>query len=115
MVLKWMKCDPDTWCSFKRLNTKNLDYNGVYVIFYLGNINTPGRVVYVGQGNIKDRINAHQRNPKILGYAHKDLRVTWAKVHQNLDRIEKGLADRLHPLVGEAYPDVIPLAVNSPF
>jgi hypothetical protein len=44
------------------------------------------------------------------------LRVTWAAVpaHQ-LDGVERYLADTWHPLVGDAFPDVLPIAVNFPF
>lgn len=45
-----------------------------------------------------------------------DLRVTWAALpaHQ-IDGVERYLANTWPPLVGDAFPDVVPLEVNSPF
>lgn len=84
---------------------------GVYVIWHDGN---PGRIVYVGQGDIKDRLTFHRTNPKVQKYAaNGTLRVTWAVISAlQVGGVERYLADTLNPLVGEAHPDVTPIAVN---
>lgn len=42
--------------------------------------------------------------------------VTWAEVaHRNLDGVERYLAETWNPLVGERFPDVDSIAVNSPW
>jgi hypothetical protein len=116
LQLKWFKCGDDLhWCSFERLKTETASENGVYVVWHEGN---PGRVVYVGQGApVGDRIAAHQNRADILAYAKKGtLRVTWAAVPANQrDGVERYLADEWKPLVGDAHPDVAPIAVNAPW
>jgi hypothetical protein len=97
------------------LNLDTVTGNGVYVIWHEGN---PGRVVYVGQGNpIRDRLAQHRTDHRILAYQPNGiLRVTWAVVPAaQQDGVERFLADTWNPLVGDAHPDVIPMAVNSPF
>lgn len=111
--LRWKTCGDDAhWCNLKTLNLDKLSDIGVYVIWHTGN---PSRVVRVGQGDIADRLSAHRRDPNITAYG--ELRVTWAVVSHQADRdgIERFLADTWSPLVGAAFPDVAPIAVNSPF
>lgn len=117
--VKWMRCGSDKhWCDFFNLDlTKNLDNAaGVYIIFYLGNASEKGRVVRVGQGNIAERLSAHRRDPEILQYKTRHLKVTWASVHGTQQNgVEKYLADTWDPIVGERYPARSPIEVNSPF
>ncbi len=111
-TIKWTQCTGGVWCPLNNLNLAGIsDARGVYIIWHTGN---PSRVVRVGQGNIAERLGEHRRNPEIVAYG--DLLVTWASAaaHQ-LDGIERYLADKLNPLVGDAFPDVTPIAVNSPF
>ena len=112
--LTWKKCGDDHhWCSFDNL-TLDMETVGVYMIWHEGD---PSRVVRLGQGKIAERIKDHRNDAKITAYKkHGTLRVTWASVarHQ-LDGVERHLADTWNPLVGEAFPDVDPIAVNSPF
>lgn len=112
----WMKCGCDGhWCDLELLDLQTITArNGVYVIWNGGN---PSRVVRIGQGDIAARLGAHRRDPAILAYRrYGRLRVTWASVpaHQ-LDGVERYLANTWSPLIGDAFPDVAPLAVNSPF
>ena len=82
---------------------------GVYVIWQ-GN----GSVIRVGQGKIKDRLAEHRANPAITKY--DNLYVTWAPVYaQYRDGIERHLANVLKPLVGDAFPNANPIAVNLPW
>ncbi len=115
MNVNWLKCKTDHWCSFDNLDLSNVDETGVYVIWHEGN---PGRVVYVGQGDVAKRIAVHRNNKEITKYAKNGtLRVTWAAVGLQKDRdgIERYLANTYGPLVGDAHPDVTPIAVNSPW
>lgn len=114
MDLTWMYCQGTVWCGLHTLDLNNLPaQTGVYIIFYAGN---PGRVVYVGSGNIAERLAAHRVNPDIQAYVSRDLKVTWAAVEPHwMQHVERYLADNFHPLVGDAHPDVVPVAVNSPF
>ena len=117
LTLKWLTCGDDQhWCSFEKLNLSSIPdgTTGVYVIWHGGD---PGRIVYVGQGDIADRLADHRSNQEILAYK-KDgpLMVTWASVSvAQLDGVERYLADRWNPLVGDVWPDVAPIAVSSPW
>ena len=115
LTVQWIKCDDGKcWCPFETVNLDGVTANGVYVIWHQGN---PARVVYIGQGDVADRIAAHRLNPEVANYsANGTMRVTWAAVasaHQ--DGVERYLADRYPPLVGVAHPNVEPIAVNGPW
>jgi hypothetical protein len=116
MIMIWNTCGNDNhWCSLQSLDLDSIgDVGGVYIIWHEGN---PGRVVRVGQGDIGDRLGKHRNDSKVTQYAkHGTLRVTWASVPLNQrDGVEKYLADTWRPLVGDAFPNVLPIAVNSPW
>ena len=116
MQLTWKKCGDDGhWCSLENLNIDSItDTGGVYIIWHEGN---PSRVVRIGQGDIKDRLCSHRKDRNVLAYrSDGTLRVTWASVASSQrDGVEKYLADTWSPLVGDAFPDVLPIAVNSPW
>lgn len=112
-LIHWKRCGDDGhWCNLKNLILDNISDVGVYIIWHTGD---KPHVVRVGQGNIAERLREHRCNPKIAGYG--DLLVTWAVVatQSERDAIERHLADVWNPLVGDAFPNVKPLAVNSPF
>lgn len=113
-TLNWVKSTSNSWLPFQSVNLDNVTSDGVYIIWHSGN---PGKVVYVGQGDIASRIKAHRNRSDINAYAKSGtLHVTWASVpiHQK-DGVERHLADKWSPLVGDAHPDVAPIAVNSPW
>lgn len=114
MKVDWVKCgNGNNWCPLETVNLENVDTHGVYIIWHGGN---PGRVVRVGQGDIKDRLTKHRSDPKILAYRKLELLVTWAWVSSSQrDGVERYLAEKWRPLVGDAFPDVLPIAVNSPW
>lgn len=115
MDVTWIKCgNGASWCPLEDVNLENVTATGVYMIWHAGN---PGRVVRLGQGNIKDRLTAHRNDPDILAYKQfGKLYVTWASVPwSQLDGVEKYLSDTWPPLVGAAFPAAIPIAVNSPW
>ncbi|TVK90676.1 hypothetical protein AYI83_21490 [Shewanella algae] len=108
----WGTCGDDGhWCSFINLNLNSegfKDKKGVYIIW------SGETVVRVGSGIIKNRIADHRDNRDITKYP--DLKVTWAKVNANqMEGVEKYLADTLSPVVGERFPERTPIEVNLPW
>ena len=115
MKLFWIRATTGEWLPLENVNLSEVRTIGVYIIWHAGN---PSRVVYVGQGDIRERLSAHRSDWRIIHHAtHGTLYVTWAGVGNQADRdaIERYLADTWNPLVGEAHPNVLPLAVNSPW
>lgn len=115
LSLKWLTCGNDRhWCSLEKLDLQTVTESGVYIIWHGGN---PSRVVYVGQGGpIAGRLTSHRNDRRIQAYADKGLYVTWASVPAaQRDGVERYLADKWNPLVGDAHPDVEAIAVNSPW
>lgn len=113
-IVTWVKCDQDSWCSFDRVNLTNVTTIGVYVIWHTG---SSSRVVRVGQGDVADRILDHRNDPAVTRYrANGGLFVTWAAVPKKADRdgIERYLANHYKSLVGDAWPNVLPIPVNLP-
>ena len=111
----WVKCgNGANWCPLETVDLSGVSATGVYIIWHDGN---PSRVVRIGQGDIAARLGAHRRDRAVLAFNRfGTLRVTWAAVpaHQ-VDSVERYLANQWSPLIGDAFPDVAPLAVNSPF
>lgn len=116
MLLKWVKCKKDLWCSLIiiNLNHAHFDYmEGVYVIWYK---DTNHLTIRVGQGIIRDRLMADRYDIKIIGYGKHDLWVTWAKVSKrDRDGVEAYLVNVLQPMVGAGFPDRTPIEVNLPW
>jgi hypothetical protein len=116
LSVKWLTCGNDShWCSLETLDLETASESGVYLIWHTGN---PSRVVYVGQGApVSKRLGAHRNDDRILAYKKfGSLRVTWASVPATQrDGVERYLADKWNPLVGDAHPDVTAIAVNSPW
>ena len=116
MQLIWNKCTGDVWCNLLNLNLDHpyfFGFEGVYVIWHGGQ--NPA-TVYVGQGNVAERLEGHRTDSRILAYSHYGLFVTWARVGQpQMDGVERYLADSLKPKVGEAHPAAMPITVNFPW
>lgn len=115
MNLTWIKCGKDShWCPLADVNLENVSAAGIYIIWHEGN---PGRVVRIGQGDIKDRLTKHRKDSQITAYGvFGKLRVTWASVPlSQRDGVETYLADQWNPLIGDVFPDAEPTAVNSPW
>jgi len=116
MQVIWIKCgNGGNWCPLETLDLGSIgDVQGVYIIWHGGN---PSRVVRVGQGDIKDRLSKHRNDNKVTQYAkYGTLRVTWASVSLKYrDGVERYLAETWKPLIGDAFPDAQPIAVNSPW
>ena len=116
MNVHWTKCEGGIWCKLHEVNLSHHHFDdlmGVYIIFY-----TPlnPQVVRVGQGFIRDRIEAHRLDPQVQHYADFGLYVTWASIPEGcLDGVEVFLAQHLQPFVGHNFPNVAPIPVNLPW
>jgi hypothetical protein len=114
-TVTWIKSTAKEWLTLETFDISGVATVGVYIIWHGGQ--NP-RVVYVGQGDVKARLTAHRGDRRILAYRTSGLlMVTWAEVSLAADRngIERYLANRLSPLVGDSHPDVNPIEVNLPW
>ena len=114
MQVEWIKYSEGAiFCALETVNLSNVETRGVYVIWQ-----NPSRVVlYVGEGWVADRLNAHRNDPNILGHrGNGNLLVTWASVSSDLTRwgIERYLGELYKPLVSKQFRDVEPVEVNLP-
>lgn len=116
MIVHWMQCLGDQWCGLFDLDLNHSHFNnlsGVYIIWHGG---PDAKVVYVGQGNIRERIVAHRTEPEITKYRANRLYVTWTSLPEDYrDGVERYLTDKWYPLVGVEHPRVTPIQVNSPW
>jgi hypothetical protein len=116
MTLQWIKCEGDLWCNFFRLNLEHSHFiglGGVYIIWHGGQ---DARTVYVGQGQIAERLASHRKEKEFIEYSSRGLFVTWAQVDPaSRDGIELFLSQRLNPIIGHRYPLVQPISVNLPW
>ena len=116
MELNWTKCVGGVWCPLLSVNLDHEHFNnlsGVYVIWHSGQ---DPATVYVGSGNITDRLREHRRSSDILQFSEFGLFVTWARVPATRQEgVERFLADTLRPKVGERHPDAHPVTVNLPW
>lgn len=113
--VKWIRCGDDGhYCSFEKLDLSTVKTHGIYVIWHKGN---PSRPVRIGQGDVAKRLAAHRLDEEVMACRKFGaLRVTWAAVSAaQRDGVEAYLADQYPPLIGDAFPDVAPIAVNSPW
>lgn len=105
------------WCEFQLLDASSLgEIRGVYII-WKAKVGSDYRAVYVGQGDIADRLSVHQNRSDINAHQSGEytLYVTCARVPEpQIDGVERYLADTLDPLIGEKHPDVDPIRVNLP-
>ena len=115
MQVNWIK-HHSGWYRLDELDLNSSHLNhmiGVYVICYGGN--NP-RTVRVGQGFIGDRLQAHRNDFQVQAYDHLGLYVTWASIPANsLNGVEAFLAQHLRPLVGQNFPNALPVQVNLPW
>jgi hypothetical protein len=106
----------EIWCPLATVNLDHPHFNnmeGVYIIWHAG---PKAATVYVGQGIIRERLASHRIDPRIQAYSNFGLYVTWASVSQAIrSGVEIFLANKLRPIVGENYPNVIPVAVDLPW
>lgn len=114
--LNWNKCEGSNWCSFLTVNLSHShfdDLGGVYIIWHGGQ--NPS-TVYVGQGDIAERLRCHRTEPNIVQYSSLGLFVTWARLGASFrDGAECYLARVLRPKQGVAHPNCPEVAVNLPW
>jgi hypothetical protein len=112
MLINWQKCQGDVWGSLAHVDLSHSHFDnmeGVYIIWQAN-----GPVVRVGQGIIRDRLNAHRNDKTITAYP--SLQVTWAPVIALYrDGVEHYLADALKPVVGDKFPNVVPISIPLPW
>lgn len=110
----WIKAQNGNWLPLPFRFESVEATIGVYIIWHGGQ--TP-RIIRVGQGDIAQRLSAHSRDHDITSYSvFGPLMTTWAAVPgPHLDGVERFLADRLLPLVGDRHPDAAPMPVNLPW
>jgi hypothetical protein len=113
--VEWVKCGEGSafFCPLETANLSDVKTRGVYVIWQsLSRV-----VIYVGEGWIADRLNAHRNDPNILGHrGNGTLLVTWASVQNDLTRwgIERYLGELWNPLVSKQFQNVASIQVNLP-
>ena len=116
MILNWIKCQGDVWCKLATVNLAHDHFQGMEGVYIIWHGGQAAKVVYVGQGTIRDRLREHRSDNRIQQYAGFDLFATWASVPpQNRSGVERHLADKWQPLVGTNHPDANPIEVNSPW
>ena len=118
MAVSWQRCEGGVWCQLERIDLdgpyfRSTKVRGVYLIWHAG---PAPNVVYVGQGNIADRLRHHRQDPQILSYRScGHLYVTWALLSDyHLDGVEQFLANTFSPLVGYHSSNSNPIAVTLP-
>lgn len=90
-------------------NSPKTDVTGVYILWR----ETAPVVLYVGQGNVLQRLQDHDRDPILNQYG--DWFVSWAKAPaERLGGIERYLADIFQPAVGERHSTDPHIPVNLP-
>ena len=114
--LIWTRCQSEVWCKLNAVNLAHEHFSGIEGVYVIWHGGTEPKVVYVGQGEIKERLHAHRQDSAVQRYAYLGLYVTWAAVPEpDRNGVEAYLADKWNPLVGEIHPDVDPIIVNSPW
>ena len=114
MNLSWIKCgaEGEQFCPLETVDLSKQIWDGVYIIWH----NASGQVIYIGQGNIQDRLGSHRLNPEVLAHRGTGLLLTtWAFVEtlEQREAIERYLHKVLGPLVSRCTPGP-ELAVNLP-
>ena len=99
-----------------QINLNHSHFDGLEGIYIIWHGQPDPHVVYVGQGVIRGRLSTHRQDPSILAFRDRGLFVTWAKVDSGvMDGVERYLAEQWKPKVGGHFPNVTPIAVNSPW
>ena len=111
--LSWGRCEGGQWCNLFRLDLSHQYFQGVEGVYVIWSGGEHPRTLYVGQGSIAERLTDHRRNLDIPEYRAVGLFVTWAEVpNPGGDLVERHLADRLQPALGERHPEPVPPPVR---
>jgi hypothetical protein len=115
MVLTWIKCQNEVWCKLNTVNLSHAHFDNMYGVYVIWHGGPKAATVYVGQGNIRERLTQHRTNPSIKEFDSLGLYVTWAAVARpSCDGVEVYLAQQLKPKVGSSYPEAAPIPVPIP-
>ena len=71
-TLEWVKCDGAKWCPFMTVNLTHQHFQGLEGVYIIWHGGQEPWTVYVGQGDIADRIAAHRQEPTILRFLSLD-------------------------------------------
>jgi hypothetical protein len=130
LTLNWITHDMQgALLRFYDVDLTTVRADGVYVIyspvdafsaanaFALKNMFGAPKTVYVGQGVVADRLQQHRSNQTMRSMnSQNTLVVAFAPVAASLrDGVERYLANRLQPMLGDVHPNAAPVAVNLPF
>ena len=115
MLLSWKKSASDfNWHILSSLNLGTVHDKGIYVIKTgLANQYT----VYIGQGDVSQRLSAHLREFSVTKHARVtgNLWVAWAPVQQKYrNGIERYLHDQLKPRESSCWTNDPSIQVNLP-
>ncbi len=129
ITVQWQRCLKNSlWCQFNekllsnsrfetRFGDHSVSISGVYIL-WTGIDNRT--VLKVGSGIIKDKLEAHLRDPEVQAYKPTKLYVTWASTLSVIGakEIQKGVEKFLDivfkPKLAEHLPDVDLVMVNLP-
>ncbi len=112
--LKWNKCEGNQWCNLFRLDLSHSYFQGIEGVYVLWSGGEHPRTLYVGQGNIVERLTEHRRTMDTPALRLLGVFVTWAEVpQQDRDWVEGYLAEQLQPARGERHPDLVPSPPES--
>ena len=137
--LTWVNSGWYSGCPFRTVDLSNEQEHGVYIIWkelknksgrlrpngLLAYQHKYGDTIYVGKGNIAERIRSHQSSKEITAQEIRQfdeelyenpLLVTWAEVNpSSAEHVERYLAKELRPKVGRHNLIGPCVLVNKPF
>jgi len=115
LQVRWGTTANNLWCPLRNNDFSTLVGSGVYIIW------GGQRTVKVGQSDdsegIGRRLSSHSRDTTILDYEQflGILFVTWANLlPQYLNGVERFLGDHYRPIIGDRFPNAVPISVNLP-
>ena len=116
MTVHWKKSPTLTWYQLnsKLLSDKYFDKRqGVYIIWYWDDLGRP-KVIQVGQGIIRNRVQNYLRGLSVEIPNHPTLYITWTVMESGPERdaVVTFLGRRLRP--GGRFPHHSPIPVNLP-
>ena len=110
MYLRWEKVDGE-WPYLEELDTMLVFIQGVYVIWFM--TSRGPTTLYVGQGNISNRLVSHQIDKRFTG---QSALVSWAEIAKSeMNGVEAYLSDKLKPVHGSRTPIAEYVEVNLPW
>lgn len=117
MTYSWTKSNIGNWLHLEAVDLRNVQTEGVYIIWYRGSQGRSGSVVYVGQGDVAVRLAQHRQNQLIMRHnLSQKLLVSWlALPSQYRDGVERYLADTWQPLEGSSWPNAKHVRVAAPW